>query len=398
MAEPMTNGARDLFTDVLRYDSFGVHRLGSPGAEAALDWIAAELAGAGLAVSQQRFRVGRQYGFESGQLTVDGIRIPVVPQWWPPADGAVVRQAGRIGVEPGNFHVLELPYDQGAYLSGTQKNAITQATSGGASAILLCIRHPSGEIFTYNVAQHDDTWPVPVVLVAPAHLPKLQAGLEAVLAIEGTWLHDVPARNIIARTPGRGGRCIVVSTPVTSWFTSTGERAPGIACFLALARQAMARWPRHSFVFVGTSGHEVGHGGMEEFLAHEAPRPAETVLWLHLGASLACHPCEQHEGSWCAVPGAGALPRFALGSEAMADLVARHLCSSGATALTGAAAAIGELREVHQARYPRFAGTIGQNPLFHTPADRAFVSSSAILAPVLAGFEAMIDQIDSTAG
>ena len=41
---------------------------------------------------------------------------------------------------------------------------------------------------------------------------------------------------------------------------------------------------------------------------------------------------------------------------------------------------------------------IGQNPLFHTPVDRAFVTSGAILAPVLASFEAMMDDIDSNAG
>jgi hypothetical protein len=386
-----------LSADVQRYDSFGEHRLGSPGAEAALDWMAADLTNAGLAVSQQRFVVGRQYGFERGRLTVAGFRIPVVPQWWPPLERSFVQQAGRVGTGSGDFHVLELPYDQGAYLSGTQKEAIGRACAH-AAALFLCIRHPSGEIFTYNVAQQDAAWPVPVVLVAPVYLERLQPGYEAVLTVEGTWQHNVPARNIIARTPRRSDRTVVVSTPVTSWFTSTGERAPGIACFLALARQAMARWPRHDLVFVATSGHEVGHGGMEQFLAREAPPAAETALWLHLGASLACHPCERHGERWRAVPGSGAMPRFALASDVTADLVSRHLGPGAGSVLTGASAAIGELREVQRAGYPRFAGMIGQNPLFHTPVDRAFVTSGAILAPVQAAFEAMMDEIDSTAG
>jgi hypothetical protein len=41
---------------------------------------------------------------------------------------------------------------------------------------------------------------------------------------------------------------------------------------------------------------------------------------------------------------------------------------------------------------------VGLQQLFHTPADRAFVTSGAILAPVLGAFEAMIDEIDSQAG
>lgn len=389
--------AQSLFEDVLRYDSFGEHRLGSPGAEAVLDWIAGDLEGAGLVVSQQSFRVGRQYGFDTGRLTVDGFRIPVVPQWWPPLERAFVQQAGRIGSGPGDFRFLELPYDQGAYLSGTQREAIA-AAAADASAVLLCIRHPSGEIFTYNVAQHDASWPVPVVLVPPTCLSRLQPGRDAVLTMYGMWQHDVPARNIIARTLPRHGRCIVVSTPVTSWFTSTGERAPGIACFLALARQTMARWPRHDFVFVATSGHEIGHGGMEQFLAREAPPPDVTTLWLHLGASLACHACEWTGDAWRASPGSGALPRVALASDVMTGLVTRHLGPGAGSVRAGPAAAIGELREVDHAGYPRFAGMIGQNPLFHTPADRAFVTGGAILAPVLAAFEAMLDDIDSMEG
>jgi hypothetical protein len=160
-----------------------------------------------------------------------------------------------------------------------------------------------------------------------------------------------------------------------------------------LARQALARWTRCNIVFVATSGHEVGHGGMAQFLAHEAPSPAMTALWLHLGASLACHPCERHEGAWRAVPDSGSLGRYLLGSD---DVVQRFGPLEG-TVLTGPQAAIGELREVHKAGYPRFAGMVGMNPLFHTSADGAFVTSGAILAPVLAAFEAMMDHVDSAA-
>ena len=61
-ADPL-NGAT-LYDDVKRYDSFGVHRYGSPGATRALDWIAGELRTAGLAVSSQSFtmeQIGRAH-------------------------------------------------------------------------------------------------------------------------------------------------------------------------------------------------------------------------------------------------------------------------------------------------------------------------------------------------
>ena len=41
IADPLSGAA--LYADVQRYDSFGPHRYGSPGAERALAWIAGEL-------------------------------------------------------------------------------------------------------------------------------------------------------------------------------------------------------------------------------------------------------------------------------------------------------------------------------------------------------------------
>jgi hypothetical protein len=49
LADPLSGAA--LYADVQRYDSFGPHRYGSPGAERALAWIAEELERAGLNVS-----------------------------------------------------------------------------------------------------------------------------------------------------------------------------------------------------------------------------------------------------------------------------------------------------------------------------------------------------------
>ena len=103
-----------LFADVLRYDSFGLHRTGSKGAEDALDWIADELVCAGLDVSQQHFPVARQFRLDEGALRVGGHDIPVVPQWWLPENCAAFIRSGRIGDGAGEFHLLELPYDQGA--------------------------------------------------------------------------------------------------------------------------------------------------------------------------------------------------------------------------------------------------------------------------------------------
>src|SRR4029453_7771598 len=61
---------------------------------------------------------------------------------------------------------------------------------------------------------------------------------------------------------------------------------------------AATRWPDTDLVFVATSGHEIGHGGMEHFLHDGAPRPDATLAWAHFGASLACFGWGRGGGRW----------------------------------------------------------------------------------------------------
>jgi hypothetical protein len=383
-ADPLSGAT--LYADVQRYDTFGVHRYGSPGLDKALDWIAGELKQAGLTVSSQPFSLHRQYDFESATLTDDGEQRAVVPQWWIPETQAGFALTAPIAPDgdapaPEKFVRARLPYDRGAYLNAGHRAAIDKALARQPRAVLLTIDHPSGEIFTYNVAQTDRAWSVPVILVAPKDSALLDAaqrsGQPVSLSVRGAMRHDVPGRNVVARRDHGKGKWIVVSTPVSSWFTSTCERAPGIAAFLALARLSQL-WLQADFVFVATSGHEIGHGGMEHFLKDGAPPPDTTLAWVHLGASLACSADNQ---------------RLILASDAMAPAVTRRFKDISGQKLTGAQAGVGELREVLAAGYPRFFGMAGYHRYFHTPADRAALTSPELLEPVIRSFAETVDDI-----
>src|SRR5215813_8670823 len=304
-ADPL-NGA-SLYEDVKRYDSFGPHRYGSPGATGALDWIAEELAKAGLAVSSQSFTIGRQYDFESGALRVSGRTLSVVPHWWIPEQAASFRLTAPIassGDAGGRFVRISLPFDRAAYLTQAHRTALDEAFARRPAAVLLTIEHPSGEIYTYNVDQESKAWPVPVILVASRDKPVLdaaeQTGQALEVEIKGRYRHEVAGHNVVGRLDRGTGRAIVISTPVTSWFTSTCERGTGIAGFLAMARLAKTRLGGVDLVFVATAGHEIGHGGMARFLAEHAPSPAKTLAWAHFGASLACHEWRRESDRWVA--------------------------------------------------------------------------------------------------
>ena len=358
-----------LMADIARYETFGIHRYGLESADATLDWIAAELTLAGLRVSEQRFRMDRQYVLKVGTLRIGDKLIDVVPQWWPPEDKTSFDITAPIA--PGGLARVSLPYDRGAYLNDGHRARLAEAFAGKPQAVLLDIAHPSGEIFTYNVDQAGKPWPVPVLLVAPKDTALLQAGASASVSVRAAYRRDVKGRNIVARLDRGRGKWLVISTPVTSWFTSTCERGPGIAGFLAMARLAKEKFPAHDLVFVATSGLEIGHGGMEHFMRDGAPKPAATAAWAHFGASLACR---------------DPVLRAINSSAALTPLVDRHFAGVDGTRFTAEKAAIGELREVHAAGYANFFGMAGIHRYFHTPADSAAAVDPALLKPMAKAF------------
>jgi hypothetical protein len=66
-----------------------------------------------------------------------------------------------------------------------------------------------------------------------------------------------------------------------------GERGPGLAAWLGLARWAAERRLPVDLTFLCTSGHEYDNAGGIAYLARLALAPAKTALWAHLGANVA---------------------------------------------------------------------------------------------------------------
>ncbi len=121
-----------------------------------------------------------------------------MPHWWMPE-----RQATFSLTAPGSFVRLTLPFDRGAYVTTQHVAALQAAFVRQPAAVLLTIDHPSGEIFTYNVDQKTEPWPVPVILVAPKDRSLLdsaqQSGRPVSVLVQGGWRRDVPGRNVVGR-------------------------------------------------------------------------------------------------------------------------------------------------------------------------------------------------------
>jgi hypothetical protein len=77
----------------------------------------------------------------------------------------------------------------------------------------------------------------------------------------------------------------VIMTPRSSWWQSTAERGGGIMCWLEALRALVAAPPSCDVVFTANSGHELGHLGLDDFLARR-PGWERRATWLHFGANL----------------------------------------------------------------------------------------------------------------
>ncbi|HTB00020.1 MAG TPA: hypothetical protein VK804_06050 [Bradyrhizobium sp.] len=398
-AEDFLAGA-NLYNDVARYASFGSHRFGSPGDRATADWIAGELQAAGFGVEFQPVILGRQYFVDRASVEVDGATIEATPFWWPPEDKSSFRLTApvvRDGEAAGKIVWIELPYDRSAYLGPAHRAAIAQAAARGPAAILLVIGNPGDDRFAYNVTQEDPPWPVPVMVVAGKDRGLLEravaSGAAVTLDAAGHYERNVAGRNVVGRIGAGKGPVIVVSTPMTGWYSCVCERGPGIANFLALARTVAAEKLPGNFIFIATAGHEIGHGGMELFLKQGAPSPQDTLAWVHFGASNACYAWSAGPQGFTREDRVDDALRFMVLSPSAVPLVAESFAAIKATRLVAEKQAVGELRDVQAAGYRNFLGMAGLHRFFHTPADDISTTGPEILEPVARAFADAVRKI-----
>jgi len=100
------------------------------------------------------------------------------------------------------------------------------------------------------------------------------------------------ARNVVVTIPGarRFSPPLVVMTPRSSWWQSTAERGGGLVCWLESLRALIASPPACDVIFTANSGHELGHLGLDDFMARrpgwERPISDGGATWIHFGANI----------------------------------------------------------------------------------------------------------------
>jgi len=307
------NGNKDsgftLFTTVKKFVSLGEHRTGTPGDLATSEWLKAELDSIGYKTQFVEFPL-RQFFFKSGTLSV-GDQIADVFPVWPVKDDTNLAQSGKIidgdklkelTQAKGNLVLTRLKHAHGASTPEIAEQ-INNFINAGALSVLAITENNTGELVALNTFDGQPAWKAPVYHLAPKDsalvLKAIADATPVSIKIQGN-IQTINARNVLGKI-GIGPRYVVVSTPISGWFTTGGERGPGIAVWLGLAKWASRnkdKFPEYTFIFTGHSGHELSKLGAKAFVEKAAPKPEDTRLWIHLGAAVAVREWKEENGKW----------------------------------------------------------------------------------------------------
>ena len=356
MGGPLERAQR--ISEVIRaFDAQGHHRTGTDVDNASGAWLRDLLDQQGAEAALETYLFERfapaDSSFQAGDAHFPGLPMfdaPVTP-------GAGV--SGRLGPAGSDAEIALVVAPPGA----PAPELDMARTSGRYRAVVYVTVAGRPGLAPRNAAAFPRAFGVPVLQVSGEHRARLESMAdgrqEATVMATGQTV-SVSASNVIGRVAGKDSKLapFVVMTPRSGWWACASERGGGIACWLEIAR-AIAHEPlRRDLLLVASTGHELGHWGLERFIDSREALPTGALLWLHLGASI----------------GAAIAPRPVLfaSAPALASLTLDAMAAAGAPPVTLAPQGTvpgGESKNIHE-RGGRYVSFAGGSALFHLQDDR----------------------------
>jgi hypothetical protein len=167
-------------------------------------------------------------------------------------------------------------------------------------------------------------------------------------------------------------------TPRSGWWWCASERGGGLACWLEIMRATRAAKPVRDVLFVASSGHELGHRGIDSFIERRGGLVSAAKAWIHLGANIG------------AAQGPG--NNLQASDDEMESMMAEVMTKAGLPIdrrLPRGAVPRGEAENVHRGG-GRYISIIGNNDLFHNTNDRGADAVDLKVIERFAGAFAMV--------
>lgn len=400
-------GANDVAqfrADIEIYAGAGIKAAGGPGDRAVDHWLERELQAAGYQVGWHSIDVPF-FTTRQASLRCAGDVAALLPQ-------AVVTTTAEAGITAplirvdrenyatanvaGALVLVDLPAARWSSIAPLHA-ILRHLAAQGALALILITNGPTGGAIALNADAGGQNLGRPVAVLAPRDAAPFLLAAErhfpATLTLMGEGgtrpAYSLSARHGDARA---SGGAIAISTPKSGWFDCVGERGGGIALWLALARWAAAEGRARDFRFFANSGHEYGNAGMQHLLQTDAPSPAETRLWIHLGANVAARDWRDGTTPLQPLDAVDPLRTLAVGETLLPE--ARRLFTGQPgldTPIIADARVAGELHELVAAGYPRVAGIFGAHHFHHLAEDDMRCAYPAALPQVFAAMRGLVE-------
>jgi hypothetical protein len=340
------------------YEEQGFHRTGTAVDEMSGAWLADEVRQIGLEPMLEEFSLSRVDPVEAA-LVVNNRRIEGLPLF----DGGFTDSAGIVGLlgqldSDASIGLVEIPPN------AAQAGALGEARRQNRHrAIVVVTRGAHSGFCPSNADSFLRPFGPPVLQVASE-----EAAFLAECARQGSNLlltahvarRQAQAFNVVTVVPGADKSLapLVAMTPRSGWWWCASERGGGLACWLEIMRAMRDAKPARDVIFVASSGHELGHLGIDAFIERRPGLVPAAKAWIHLGANIG------------AAQGPGNILQAS--DDEMDAMMTGAMTGAGLRVdrrQPRGAVALGEAGNVHRGG-GRYVSIIGNNDLFHNMSDR----------------------------
>jgi hypothetical protein len=341
------------------YDGQGVHRTATIVDNASADWLRQLATVAGAETRLVPFPL-EQVEVRAAYVEAEGRRIEGVPFF----DGGFTGETGivgTLGTADSTADIALVNLDSTAI--STEGQSIGLLRRGGSHRAIVAVTiGASPGLALSNAVSFAKPYGIPVLQVASEHqtrLNELAAAGRRITYVAAATRVATQGLNVVATVAGRQADLppVVVMTPRSGWWQCASERGGGLACWMEAVRAVSAAKPARSAIFVTSSGHELGHYGLDAFLQQRPGLIKHAAAWIHLGANIGA---------------AGGQMRLQASDDEIEARAGRALDESGAVVrqrVPRGTVPAGEARNIHVGG-GRYVSLLGSGPTFHTQQDR----------------------------
>jgi hypothetical protein len=359
LAQSNADRRRRISSLIETFDGQGIHRTATIVDNASADWLRQLAAVAGGDAHLNAFPL-RQVNIQAAYIEADGKRIEGIPFF----DGGFTGDTGIVGTlgSPESMADIALVTIDSSGIGTEGRGLENLRRSGTHRAIVAVTTTETPGLTLSNAAAFANSYGVPVLQVASenhARLTELAASGARITYVAAATRNASEALNVVVNVAGRRPDLapVVVMTPRSGWWQCASERGGGLACWMESIRAVSAAKPLRPAIFIASSGHELGHYGLDAFLKDHPTLIKDAAAWIHLGANIGA---------------AGGLMRLQASDDEIEGKMVKALDEATAVVrqrVPRGTVPAGEARNIHVGG-GRYVSLLGSGKFFHTQQDR----------------------------